>query len=37
LASKELKDKVIELQAKFDGLKLILGVDRLNYVKVCTF
>jgi len=33
LASKELKDKVIELQRKFDGKKLVLGVDRLNYVK----
>jgi len=33
LASSELKDKVIELQRGFDGKKLILGIDRMDYVK----
>ena len=33
LESPELKDKVIELQRRFDGKKLLLGVDRMDYVK----
>ena len=33
LASSELKDKVIELQRRFDGKKLLLGFDRMDYVK----
>ena len=33
LDSSELKDKVIELQRRFDGKKLLLGYDRMDYVK----
>jgi len=33
LESAELKDKVIELQRRFDGKKLLLGVDRMDYIK----
>ena len=28
-----VKDKIIELQRRFDGKKVILGIDRLDYVK----
>lgn len=33
LGSSQLKDKVIELQRSFDGKKVILGIDRMDYVK----
>ena len=33
LNSPLLKDKVIELQRRFDGKSLILGIDRMDYVK----
>ena len=36
LDSSELKDKVIELQRRFDGKKLLLGYDRMDYVKGIT-
>ena len=28
-----MKDKVIDLQRRFDGKKVLLGIDRLDYVK----
>ena len=28
-----VKDKIIELQRRYDGKKVILGIDRLDYVK----
>ena len=31
--STRLKDKVIELQRHFDGKSLVLGIDRMDYVK----
>ena len=31
--STQLKDKVIELQRRFDGKSLVLGIDRMDYVK----
>ena len=33
LASAELKDRVIEMQRRFDGKAVLLGVDRMDYVK----
>jgi trehalose 6-phosphate synthase/phosphatase len=33
LESSQLKDKVIELQRRFDGKSLLLGIDRMDYVK----
>ena len=33
LGSAEFKDKVIELQRRFDGRALVLGIDRMDYVK----
>lgn len=33
LSSSMFKDKVIELQRGFDGKRLILGIDRMDYVK----
>jgi len=33
LATRELKDKVIELQRRFDGKKIVLGIDRMDYIK----
>ena len=31
--SAELKDRVIELQRRFDGKSVVLGIDRMDYVK----
>ena len=28
-----VKDKIIDLQKRFDGKKVLLGIDRLDYVK----
>ena len=28
-----MKDKIIDLQRRFDGKKVLLGIDRLDYVK----
>jgi trehalose-6-phosphate synthase len=33
IKSTRLKDKVIELQRHFDGKSLVLGIDRMDYVK----
>ena len=33
ISSTRLKDKVIELQRRFDGKSLVLGIDRMDYVK----
>ena len=33
LSSAQLKDKVIELQRRFDGKSIVLGIDRMDYVK----
>ena len=33
LESSLVKDKIIDLQRRFDGKKVLLGIDRLDYVK----
>ncbi|EOD25244.1 hypothetical protein EMIHUDRAFT_427087 [Emiliania huxleyi CCMP1516] len=33
LDSSAVKDKIIDLQRRFDGKKVLLGIDRLDYVK----
>jgi len=33
LETKAVKDKIIEMQRRFDGKKVLLGIDRLDYVK----
>lgn len=32
--SPAVKDRIIDLQRRFDGKKVLLGIDRLDYVKV---
>lgn len=33
LTQKPVKDRIAELSKKFDGVKIIVGVDRLDYIK----
>ena len=33
LETAAVKDKIIEMQRRFDGKKVLLGIDRLDYVK----
>jgi len=33
LDSPAVKDKIIDLQRRFDGKRVLLGIDRLDYVK----
>jgi len=33
LETPQVKDKIIEMQRRFDGKKVLLGIDRLDYVK----
>lgn len=33
LKTKKVKDRIAVLERKFEGVKLIVGVDRLDYIK----